>query len=141
MFLLNKDSKTSIVYEVPLKGGGNDLIAKRVAVLPKVNNAAGNLSAFFKAGFLGSRATAMDISSDDRLAAVLTYTDVRFYARQPKQSWTEALQGRAHVIPLPSVFQPEALCFSPDNRRLYVSSEKSPTPIVAYPLTKLATRP
>lgn len=141
IFLLNKDSKASIVYEVPLRGDGEDLIAKRTAVLQKVNNAAGNLAAFFKAGLLGTRATAMDVSADGRMAAALTYTDVRLYPREPNQSWTEAFQGRPHVIPLPSVYQPEALCFSRDNLRLYVSSEESPTPIVAYSLNQLAARP
>ncbi|MFT5189984.1 MAG: hypothetical protein ACI9DF_003309 [Verrucomicrobiales bacterium] len=134
VYLLNKDSKTSTVYEIPLLRVRNQgiLIAKKLAVLPEVNNATGNIAAFFKASLLGTRATGMDISPNGRQAVVLTYTDIRLFTRAANQSWAEALTQKPQVIALPSIYQPEALCFSPQSRSIYVSSEETPTPLVRY---------
>lgn len=113
---------------------GGVVVAQRLAVLPAVGNATGNAFAFLKAGLLGTRATGMDVAPNGRLAAVLTYTDVRLFARTEEQSWGEALQERPRLIALPRIYQPEALCFSADNRFLMVSSEESPTPLFRYPI-------
>ena len=136
VFLLNKDSKTSVIYEAPLLPSPHQraAIAKKFAVLPEITNATGNIAAFFKAGLLGTRATGLDISPNGRHAAVLTYTDIRLFTRAEKQPWAKAFAQKPQLIALPSIYQPEALCFSRDSRSIYVSSEESPTPLVRYRL-------
>lgn len=141
VLLLNKDAKTSVIYAAPLRpnqkarGAEKVVTAKRFAVLPAVSNATGNVIAFLKAGVLGTRATGMDIAPDGSEAVVLTYTDIRRFRRAPNQSWREAFQQTPAVVALPSVYQPEALCYSRDSRMIYVSSEESPTPLLRYRLT------
>ncbi len=137
IFLLNKDSGTSVIYQAPLGSPNKSavtVVAKKLVVLPQVNNAASSLTAVFKAGFLGSKATALDISADGQWAAVLTYTDVRLFKRKGKEPWKAAFVRKPQVIALPKIYQPEALCFSADSQSLYVSSEESPTPIVRFNL-------
>ncbi len=135
VFLLNKDSGESVIYAVPLFPNQEPIVAERVAVLPKISNATRDMVAILKAGVLGTRATAMDVSADGRTAAVLTYTDIRIFRRPPQQAWSEAFTQRPHVLALPAVYQPEAACFSPDGKALYVSSEETPTPLVRHRLT------
>ena len=134
IFLVNKDGKASVVYEVPLFGEPNQgpLVARKSAVLPKVSSATRGVFAFFKANLLGTLATGMDISPDGRWAAVLTYTDIRLFPRTGQQTWAQALARRPMVVALPPIYQPEALCFGRDGRMLYVSSEGSPMPLVSY---------
>lgn len=138
VYLLNKDSKASVVYEVPLYPSTKPgtVIAKRLATLPQTKNESSNLMSFFKAGLLGARATAMDLSADNRLAVALTYTDIRLYRREGKATWAQAFQQAPMSVALPPIYQPEALCFSADGKWIYVSSEESPTPLVRYPIGK-----
>ncbi len=139
VFLLNKHSKVSVVYEVPLfpnKKKEMPLVARKLAVLPEISNAAGNVLAFFKAGFFGTRATGMDLSPGGRHAVALTYTDIRIFHREDDEPWATAFRRPPRVVALPSIYQPEALCFSPDGRSIYVSSEESPTPLVRYSLNE-----
>lgn len=135
VLLLNKDSENSAIYEVPLfpkRGQSPDVMAKRYVILPQVPNATGNLLAFLKAGLLGTRATGMDISRDGKQAVVLTYTDIRLFRRREKESWAEVFTQAPQVLALPSIYQPEAICFGRDNGTVYVSSEESPTPLIRY---------
>ena len=79
----------------------------------------------------------MDISRDGRWAVVLTYTDVRLFARNGKEPWKDAFARAPRVVALPELYQPEAACFSADSQALYVSSEESPTPLVRILLGSL----
>ena len=137
IFLLNKDKGISVIYQAPL-GGPKQLAApvtaKKLAVLPHVKSAASSLTSVLKSGLLGTQATALDISPDGQWAASLTYTDMRLFKRQGKESWRTTFARSPKVIALPDIYQPEALCFSADGKSLLVSSEESPTPIVRYQL-------
>ena len=138
VFLLNKSGKASVVYEIPLfpQPKTPTLIAKKLATLPQTANASNNLVSFLKAGVLGARATGMDATSDGKTAVVLTYTDIRLFQRQGKESWDQAFTKPPKTIALPTIYQPEAICFSSDDQWIYVSSEESPTPLVRYPIHK-----
>ena len=143
VFLLNKDGKASVVYQVPLLPAtpSNTLIAKQVATLPQTANASSNVFGFVKAGLLGSRATGMDLSTDGRTAVILTYTDIRLFNRGAKQSWEEAFLAKPVTTALPSIYQPEAICMSADNDWVYVSSEETPTPFVRCKLNEVRQLP
>ena len=139
VLLLNKDGKASVVYTIPLfpQPKTPTLIAKKLATLPHTANAANNIVSFLKAGVLGARVTGMDISPEGTQAVVLTYTDIRLFKKQGKEEpWEQAFLREPTTIALPTIYQPEAVCFSSDSQWIYVSSEESPTPLVRYPVPK-----
>ncbi|MEZ5328581.1 MAG: hypothetical protein R3F19_26350 [Verrucomicrobiales bacterium] len=92
-----------------------------------------------KRGIFGVSATAADISPDGSLLAVLTYTECLIYKRSSDENdWHAAAQRAPLVIPLPGVYQAEALCFSTKGDELYVTSENSPSPLytIAVPIAQ-----
>ncbi|MFW6108291.1 MAG: hypothetical protein ACOC8D_00615 [bacterium] len=78
--------------------------------------------------------TAMDLAPDGRRAAVLTYRGACVYTRRPDETWAEALARAPSPVRLPRIRQPEALCYGPDGHTLYLTSEKTPTPLLEVPL-------
>ncbi len=73
-----------------------------------------------------SMITAMDISPDGRRAVVCTYNRAYEYARTEGQTWAEVFSTQPRAIDLPDRKQGEALCFGPDGKSLYLSSEQRP---------------
>jgi hypothetical protein len=138
VLLLNKDGKASAVYTIPLfpQPKTPTLIAKKIATLPQTANATNNIVSFLKAGVLGARVTGMDFSPQGTKAVVLTYTDIRLFQRKPKEPWEQAFLKEPTTIALPTIYQPEAVCFGNDGQWIYVSSEETPTPLVRYPAPK-----
>jgi hypothetical protein len=80
--------------------------------------------------------TAMDISPDGLRAIVLTYGDAFEYARRPGETWSDAFARRPRTIPMPPRRQGEALCYGPDGRTLYLTSEGSPMPFLEVPVVE-----
>ncbi|MGQ9574938.1 MAG: SHD1 domain-containing protein [Thermoguttaceae bacterium] len=78
--------------------------------------------------------TGMDISPDGCRAIVLTSSYVYQYTRGPKEDWQAGFSRPPREIPLPKLAQAEAVCFGPDGKTIYVSSEKRPTPLVEIPV-------
>jgi len=76
-----------------------------------------------------STATAMDISPDGLRAVVLTYGHAYEYARGPKETWTHGFSRPARVVAMPRRSQGESICYGPDGKTLYLTSEKLPTPL------------
>jgi len=75
-------------------------------------------------------ATAADISPDGRRMVVTTYGDAFEYTRGPTDTWPDALRRRGRPIALPRRKQGEAICYGPDGRTIYLTSEKLPTPLI-----------
>ncbi len=85
-------------------------------------------------GTLGLRqVTGMDVSPDGRRAIVLTYGDAYEYKRGEKEDWAAAFARPPREVALPHLIQAEAVCYGPDGKTLYVSSEKQPTPLIEVP--------
>ncbi len=83
--------------------------------------------------------TGMDISPDGRRAVVVTYLWGYEYTRAADESWPAAFARKPRVVFLPMRKQGESICFGPDGRSLYLTSEKTPTPLIeirAKPETK-----
>lgn len=136
IYLVSKSKTASEVYSLPLRPPpGGDLVAQLVTTLPVTANKTGGLLGMVKAGILGSQATALDFSLIGDQAAVLTYSDVRLYHRGAGESWKAAFSRQPRVIALPeAAFQAEALCFAPDGRSLFLTSEAQPAPLLALRL-------
>jgi len=80
--------------------------------------------------------TAMDVSPDGRRAVVLTYGNAFEYVRAEKEDWRHAFSREPREIMVPERVQGESICFGPDGKTLYLTSEKLPTPLLVVPVLK-----
>jgi len=92
----------------------------------------------YTARLIGEIATspvvAMDISPDGRRAIVLTYADALEFVRRDGETWRQAFARRPRTIVMPRRRQGEAICYGPDGRTLYLTSEHTPTPLLEVPV-------
>jgi len=77
--------------------------------------------------------TGADMSPDGRRTALLTYWQILAFARRDGESWPDAYRRGARVSLTPRYKQLEAVCYGPDGRTLYLTSEGSPPPLVEIP--------
>ena len=85
--------------------------------------------------------TAMDISPDGLRAVVLTYGQAYEYIRRSDETWAVGFSRAPRAIKLPYRSQGESICFGPDGRALYLTSENLPTPLIQIPVKAPATKP
>jgi hypothetical protein len=76
-----------------------------------------------------SQPTGMDISSDGRHAAVITYRSLYLFERAEDESWAEAFLKTPLEYVGPPGLHDEAVTFGFDALDVYVSTERRPTPI------------
>ena len=102
------------VYMLPLPGKGRpkQAVAKAIATLSIPTT------------------TAMDISPDGLRAVVLTYKNAYEYTRGATEDWGKAFASEPRVLTMPDRKQGESICYGPDGRTLYLTSEKRPTPLI-----------
>ena len=79
-------------------------------------------------------ATAMDISPDGLRAVVLTYGNAYEYRRGAKEDWAKGFSRPPREIVLPKRAQGESICYGPDGKTLYLTSEQLPTPLLEVPV-------
>lgn len=84
---------------------------------------------FGHTGFLTRLATGGDFSPDGKRLVICTYTEAYEWTLPRANSWTTVWQTKPNVFTLPVMKQCEAICYSADGSRLYLSSEKVPTPL------------
>ena len=72
--------------------------------------------------------TAMDMYRDGSRMVVLTYGDAYEYTCADGD-WAKAFLNDPHIIPMPKRKQGEAICYGPDPRTFYLTSEKIPAPL------------
>lgn len=77
--------------------------------------------------------TAADISADGRRLAVLNYRTAYVYLRQGDEDWARTVAREPVEVPYPWLPQAEAIGFGPDDRTLWIASEKRPTPLLRVP--------
>jgi hypothetical protein len=82
-----------------------------------------------KRGLWVSQPTAMDISSDASLAAILTYRSLYLYERQEHESWLDAFQRKPAEFKGPPGLHDEAVAFTTDRKSVYVATERRPAPL------------
>jgi hypothetical protein len=80
-------------------------------------------------GFYVSQPTGMDISSDGRRAAVITYRSLYLFERCGDETWAEAFQKAPLEIVGPPGTHQEAVAFSADGSSVYVTTERRPAPL------------
>ena len=80
----------------------------------------------------------MDVTSDGRTAVLLTYAHAYQFRRNLDETWSEALERGPREIALPPRRQGEAICFAADNKALFLTSERLPTPLWRVPWSSSA---
>ncbi len=133
------DSETRTVYLVAKRG------RRTVYALPwpEGDADAPGLLAARRVGLLNiPRAVAMDFSDDGRRAIILSYHGAHAIVRRDGETWPQAFARRPRLLLMPLRRQGESICYGPDGRSLYLTSEKLPTPLIEIPARgQPATRP
>jgi hypothetical protein len=139
ILLVTKRTTPPQIYALPLQPAVDGVqTARRIGTVPRIPPpTTRDLITNPRFGALQSQPTALDIRSDNRLAVVLTYKDAYLFPRQAGEAWGTALGRQPLVVTLPRLKQKETGCLTPDGRRLYVSSEQRPTPLLAVDLAPI----
>ncbi len=116
LILLVSKHPRQTVYTLPLSGAGRAGIKKKLVAKPIAN-----LPILWT--------TAMDISPDGLRAVILTYGCAYEYARKPGESWKKTFNRKGLVVNVPARKQGESICYGPDGKSLYLTSEKLPAPL------------
>jgi len=123
--ILSKRDLPPQLYAVPLRAGSDEpIVATRLGSVRSLRRPRRQEIEF--APEIKSWAwqpVGMDISEDNLAAVILTYEAVYYYARQPDQTWIEALNGRPARIGIGSFKNAEAIAFSDDKREVVVTGE------------------
>jgi hypothetical protein len=128
VYILSKRDETPRLYRLPLAAApaAQPVAARFLGLLPHLPQptALQRSIRLPTQGFLGWP-TAMDFSHDGTLALVLIYEQPLLFPRAPGETWADALartpiQLTPHQLP-----QAEAACFSPDDRAIFIGSEKT----------------
>jgi len=138
ILLLSKRRVPPVLYELPLQTESSHSlhIARRVTVIENIPQpTADDLIEDPKFGRFRAQPTALDISPDGSLMAVLAYKNAFLYKRSANEHWSAVFQRSPLLITMPQLRQAEALCFDSQGRSLYVTSEKRPAPIYRLDIT------
>jgi hypothetical protein len=82
-----------------------------------------------KRGSFISQPTGLDISSDGRRAAVITYRSLYIFERAEGETWADAFLKAPLEYVGPPGLHDEAVTFEFDGLDVYVSTERRPTPV------------
>lgn len=135
LLLVSKRTNPPMLYELPLGPEYAEArqVAKRVAYvdglpIPRDKEKLPDN----RYGKFAFQNTAMDISSDGRQAAVLTYGATWLFQRHSDETWAQAFARDPKLIATPFMAQAEALAFTPDGRALFVTTEGIPAPFMRF---------
>lgn len=127
IILISKRTIPPQVYELPLRPPEkSELLTAR-----KIGQTSVKCPTFTIIPF-HDQPTGLDISTDNSLAAVITYYGVFLFPRQPKESWAEAFSHAPSILTPHSLGQAESIAFSKDGKTLYAVAEGRESPIRRY---------
>ncbi|MEM7450015.1 MAG: hypothetical protein AAGA41_04520 [Pseudomonadota bacterium] len=138
IYLLSKRTKPPVLYSLPLRAAmaasrnGDRLTAQRlgaVTTIPAPTALELRLSPRF--GKFRDQPTAMDLSPDGRVIALLTYGEAYRAAIDPGESWLDALNSSLEPLGMPVLKQPETIAWAADGS-LYASSEQRGAPLIHW---------
>lgn len=120
IYLLSKELAVSRIYSLPIPAPGSE----------------GPHVAGFVAEVRLPYPNAMDISPDGRRAVVLTYGDAHEFSRAAGEPWSRAFSRAPRAVKAPVRPQGEAVCYGPDGRTLYLTSENAHQPLWEIPVVE-----
>ncbi len=134
ILLISKRTKPPEVYELPLRPTKTEASIPLSAVL--IGNTA-VVSAALPFMPYGNQPTGLDISADGQLAAVITYSEIFLFPRQPKETWAIALSRRPTALPPHHLKQAEAVALAKNGETVFAISEGKSSPIIRLPVPQL----
>jgi hypothetical protein len=129
ILLLSKRTKPPEIYEVPLKPAKSEAPLSAVLI-----GTTAVVSSTFPFMPYGNQPTGFDISADGRLAAVITYSEVFLFPRQPKETWAAAFARKPIALPPHQLQQAESVAISKDGKSVIAISEGKNSPIRRWAL-------
>jgi hypothetical protein len=141
ILLISKRTSPPVVYRLPL------ILESTAAASVPVAEAIQSLSLlpaapwwqffnFGTGGWLRAWPTGLDILSDGRSAAVLTYGEPYVFKRAEEEDWAAAFAKQPERLAPHGLAQAEGISFSADGRHLFVITEGRPAPLVRYELDR-----
>lgn len=124
VILVSKRTEPPAVYEVPLLPAKN-AIARKIGTT--ATKAPGIVSIAF-----ANQPTGLDISSCNRMAAIVTHYGVFLFRRGEKDTWADAFGNNPEHLGAHGLQQAEAVAFSRDGKSIFAVSEKANSPIARY---------
>lgn len=130
ILILSKRDRPNTLYQLPLKRPKGDevQVAEKIGTLEPLPLPPKSLPMPH-----AWQPTSMDISSDGKRAALLTYRGVFLINRGPGQTWREAFR-KPEFLTAHSLAQAEALTFTRAGRAIIVTSEGSHPPLLKIPV-------
>jgi len=136
IYLISKRTQPPTLYRLPLfpeDTGDRPLIAKELGPINGIPQPSGLLSQMSVPwGKWRAQPCSLDISTDGKTAALLTYGEVYLYERQDGEDWATTFARGGQTLAAHNLPQAEGLCFSRDSQTLYVTTEGSPAPLIRY---------
>ena len=131
ILIMTKRTEPPLVYTLPLAPAqaGIQVARRRAKVRHIPPPTAADLADDPVFGRFRSQPTAMDISPDGAWIVVLTYKNAYLYPMSKDTLGKALFQPPPISVHLPPLRQAEAICFSADGKRLFVTSEKIPAPL------------
>ncbi len=120
IYLVSKHPEESRIYSMPI---------------PPKESEEPNLARFI-AALKFRHANAMDISPDGNRAVVLTYDDAYEFSRENGETWGQAFSREPRIIKAPVRKQGESVCYGPDGKTLYLTSENAHQPLWKIPVVE-----
>jgi len=140
IYLVNKRTEVPILFRVPLKPRGDEIVtAERIGELPGVKSVQYDAAIGVSENQLkyATQPTSVALSCDRRTIALLTYTAIYYFRRSKGQRWADAIaDATPEQVVLPPLPQAESIAYSTDCQHLYVSSERTPSPIWRFEAPK-----
>ena len=131
ILLISKRTTPPVIYELPLKPVGHDLVtAKRIGTIP-TPFPAGNPQIPFAA-----QPTGFDLSADGRFAVVVTYLGTFVFPKAAAESWPAAFTKPPLALEPHLLRQAESIAFSRDGSLIHAVSEGAKSPLVTYRLQR-----
>lgn len=127
------DAGSASIYAVPLslKASSDLITATKLGEIPELPQAPGDGLIAKLTGINFSAATAMDINPQDNTAVLLSYREVyRWTRKSAKQSWGSVFSQPPERIMRHSLQQAESLSFDAAGEKIYIVSERLPTPVL-----------
>jgi hypothetical protein len=128
VFLLSKRDAIPRLYRLPLAAADRDhpAVARLVGTVPHLPQPEGwQKELRIPTGAYRGSPCAMAFSTNGTLAVVLTYGDLLLFPRAAGESWAGALAREPVRLPGHLMPQAEGVCFSADDRHLFVTSEQT----------------
>ena len=138
ILLLSKREVPNQLFTLPLKQQKNThlMMAHRLGEIPSFPVPLKPRLGAFDILNYSSMPTAMDISTDGSMVAVLTYSSAYLYLRQAGETWLATFSKEPKRIDFPTLSQGEAIGFDPSGEHIYITSEGVPAPILKIDISK-----